>query len=317
MSRPGEDELIARYFAPLAADPGAAGLHDDAATASLAPGEEFVLTKDVLVAGVHFFADDPADLVARKALRVNLSDLAAKGATPGHYLLGLALPDDWDDAWLAAFAAGLAEDQPRFGVGLLGGDTTRAAGPLVLSVTALGVVPAGRAVRRSGARPGDVVAVSGAIGDAALGLALRQGRASADAIGGEAADHLRRRYLLPEPRVDLAPAVRACASAAMDVSDGLVGDLAKLCGASGVGARIELERVPLSEAAARAVAADPALFDLAMTGGDDYEILACFPEPAWPIEGFTALGRVTAEPGVRATLDGQPRRFERASFQHF
>jgi thiamine-monophosphate kinase len=315
MSRPGEDELIARFFAPLATDPGAAGLADDAGTAAPGPGEEFVVTKDLLVAGVHFFPEDPADLVARKALRVNLSDLAAKGAQPRHYLLGLALPDHWTEEWLASFTGGLAADQSLFGIGLLGGDTTRAAGPLVVSVTAFGVVPAGRTVRRSGARPGDVVAVSGTIGDAALGLALRQGRELG--VGPAEAERLRARYLLPQPRLDLAPAVLGAASAAMDVSDGLVGDLAKLCRASGAGATLELERVPLSDAAQRALAADSALLDVALTGGDDYEILATFPEAAWPVEGFAAIGRVTSDTGVRPTLNGQPKRFERASFQHF
>src|SRR6185437_8763444 len=174
--RLGEFAMIAKLLAPLAARAeGAFGLTDDAATLSVPPGHEFVVTVDALVEGVHLFRDDPADLIARKALRVNLSDLAAKGAEALHYLLALSLPDWVDDSWLTRFAKGLAEDQTRYGVSLIGGDTTSTPGPLTLSITAMGIVPARRIIRRLGANPGDLVFVSGTIGDAGAGLALLKG----------------------------------------------------------------------------------------------------------------------------------------------
>ncbi len=280
MPRPGETELIARYFAPLAGDPAARDLRDDAAVLSPAPGRDLVVTKDALVAGVHFFADDAPAAIARKALRVNLSDLAAMGADAERYLIALALPDDWREDWLKAFVTGLAEDQEIFGVSLIGGDTVRTTGPLTVSITALGSVPEGRAVSRSGARPGDRLYVSGTIGDAALGLILRKtsGRAAAWGLDAAAAGFLIDRYTLPQPRCGLAAALRAHAGAAMDVSDGLVGDLQKLFEASGVGARIEAARIPLSAAAAQILDRDPAMRATLFTGGDDYEIVCAVPE---------------------------------------
>ena len=172
--RRGESELIARYFAPLTQDPGARGLLDDAASLSLPPGQEIVLTVDAVVAGVHFPEAEDAGAVARKALRVNLSDLAAKGAEPIGYLVSLALRDDWTEAWLESFVAGLGADQAEFGLSLYGGDTVRTPGPLSVSITAFGQVAKGRMVERGAARPGDVIFVSGSIGDAALGLLVRQ-----------------------------------------------------------------------------------------------------------------------------------------------
>lgn len=339
--RPGEIALIERYFAPLATDPGAAGLADDAAVLAHGPGEEIVATTDALAAGIHFFADDPPAAIAAKALRVNLSDLAAKGARPRGYLLTLALPDDWTEAWLADFCAGLAADQAAYGCPLLGGDTIRSPGGLVVSVTAFGLLPAGSAVRRAGARPGDVVLVTGTIGDAALGLALRTGAvteavaaaAGLDAAGPAGSDatmraYLLDRYLLPRPRMAAAAAVRGFASAAMDVSDGLVGDVARLCRASGVAATIEAAAVPLSEPAARLVAAAPDLFARAITGGDDYEILACVPEgraadfaAALAAAGVAAstIGRIAAgTPGVAVNdAAGRPLDLGNGAYVHF
>ncbi len=268
--RPGEFELIARYFRPLAVDRGALGLADDAALYRQRPNDDLVITSDMVAAGVHFFADDPPESVARKALRVNLSDLAAKGAVPFGYLLSLALPDDWTEAWIRKFVGGLKADQARYAVTLLGGDTIKAAGGVTVAVTAIGRVPKGRMVLRSGARPGDLIFVSGTIGEAALGLRVRRNRTVAPAGTKPLVD----RYLHPRPRLALAPALRRYATSALDVSDGLVGDLAHICEASGVTAEIEAVRVPVSAAARRLLAADPSLLATILNGGDDYEIVA-------------------------------------------
>lgn len=275
----GEFELIARVFAPLAAD-GALGLTDDAAFYRPRPGLDLVLTKDEVVCGVHFFADDPWDSVARKALRVNLSDLAAKGAAPVGYLLALGLPKDFTVEEIDALGAGLAADQAIYGISLYGGDTVRSPAGLTLSVTAIGEVREGGMVRRGGARAGDIIVVTGTIGDAALGLSLRLDPGLSDRLGlsAEHRDHLLDRYLLPRPRGALASAVTDCASGGMDISDGLVGDLGKMAAASGVAIEIDADRVPLSAAVHAAVAADPRLLAVALTGGDDYELALSIPE---------------------------------------
>ena len=304
--RPGEFELIERYFRPLAGDPGALALTDDAAVYRQRPGEDLVVTTDMLAAGIHFFADDAPASVAKKALRVNLSDLAAKGATPFGYLLSLALPADWTESWLSGFARGLKSDQERYGITLFGGDTIRAAGGLTISVTALGRIPKGRMVTRGGARPGDQIFVSGTIGDAALGLALRLGRIATS--GGRGTKHLIDRYLHPEPRMALAPILRRFASGAMDVSDGLIADLAHICDVSGVGATIEAALVPLSPAARHLAAGDPALMRTIVTGGDDYEVLATVSRSA--AARFAAAARAAGVPvariGVIAAGKGPP-----------
>ena len=232
--RLGEDDLIARYFAPLAG-PAGLGLRDDAALMRPPPGQDLVLTADALVAGVHFFADDPPAAIARKALRVNLSDLAAKGARPLGFLLTLALPGDWREDWLAAFADGLGADASAFDCPLIGGDTVATPGPLTLSVTAIGSVPEGRMARRTGVKPGDRIYVTGTIGDAAIGLRVRQGRGPDIPQADKA--FLIERYLMPEPRLKLIGAMAAHATGGMDVSDGFVGDLTKMLDASGVSAR--------------------------------------------------------------------------------
>jgi thiamine-monophosphate kinase len=326
-TRPGEDALIARYFRPLAG-PAGLGLLDDVALLTPPAGQEIVLTVDAVVAGVHFFPDDPPEAVGWKALAVNLSDLASKGAEPLGFLLSLALPSDWTPAWLERFAAGLGECAAEGGCPLLGGDTVKTPGPLTLSITAVGGVPAGRMARRTGAQPGDVVFVSGTIGDAALGLALRQ-RAGAPwvaALGDEDRTFLADRYVRPRPRLALREAVRQFAHGAMDVSDGLVGDLTKMLAASGVAGRLRLEDVPLSPAARRAVQAEPALALLAATGGDDYEVLCTV--PAGDAEAFvadagqagvpvTAIGEVLAGQGLTTLREGSPIAVESASFSHF
>src|ERR1700731_4177934 len=274
----GEDSLIGRYFRPLAVDPGAFGLGDDAAILK-AHGEDIVVTTDAIVEGVHFLPDDPPDTVARKALRVNLSDLAAKGATPAGFVLTLALAST-DDAWLAPFARGLGEDIGLFGCPLLGGDTVSTPGPLMISITAFGRVPTGKIVHRSGAKPGDRVVVTGTIGDAALGLDILRGGAVAAVLADDAAAKamLVGRYRIPQPRNALAQAVRDHAGAAMDVSDGLAGDLAKLCAASGVSAVIDAPSIPLSAPAAALLDHGIVGIEAIVSGGDDFEILCAIPE---------------------------------------
>ena len=223
MVLPAEFSLIARHFRPLAG-PGAMDLTDDAAVLTPPPGRQLVLTADAMVAGVHFLPDDPPDLVGRKLLRVNLSDLAAKGAVPLGYLMTVSTPRDTPEAWFAGFAAGLAQDQATYRVTLLGGDTTSTPGPISLSLTILGHVAPDTAVHRFGAQDGDEIWVTGTIGDGALGLAVARGRLI-DPTG-----FLLSRYRLPQPRVGIALA--GIASAGMDVSDGLVQDLGHICRAS-------------------------------------------------------------------------------------
>ena len=330
MPRSSEDDLIARYLAPLAG-PGGLGLRDDAALATPRPGFDLVVTKDMLVAGVHFFADDPPDAIARKALRVNLSDLAAKGAAPLGFLLGLALPADWTEPWLAGFVDGLREDALAFGCLLLGGDTVAIPGPLTLSITAFGEVPAGRMLPRTGVQVGDHLYVTGTIGDAALGLYLRwnkpEDQAWIAALDPADAAALLHRHLQPQPRLTLRDALLAHARAAMDVSDGFLGDLAKMLRLEQLGASIPARYLPLSGPVRAAVQLDARLLEIALTGGDDYEIIcAVAPEQSAPFAvaaksagvAVTRVATAIAADGVHV-LDstGSPLRFARSSFQHF
>jgi thiamine-monophosphate kinase len=323
----GEDSLIARYFRPLASDPGAFDLDDDAA--ALKPsGDDVVVTTDAIVEGVHFLPDDPPDTIARKALRVNLSDLAAKGAVPAGFVLTLALRNA-DDAWLKPFAAALGEDARQFGCPLLGGDTVSTPGPLMISITAFGRVPANRMVHRNGAKPGERVVVTGTIGDAALGLAVLNGGKVHAALGDAAArDLLIDRYRVPQPRTALAEIVREYASAAMDVSDGLAGDLTKLCGVSGISAVIDLDSIPLSDVARDLVSRGVVGIETLIAGGDDYEILCTVADDR--VEAFaqaaksagvalSSIGTVVAGSTVPKFFDGQGSEIvlKRRSYSHF
>ena len=346
----GEFELIQRYLKPLAAGaPGAFDLSDDAALLAPPPGRDLVVTADAMVAGVHFLADDPPDLVARKLLRVNLSDLAAMGAEPTGYLLAASWPEsigqvtgqdtrgptgesedrveDEGEPWIAAFAAGLAADQAEFGVVLLGGDTTRTPGPMTLSLTAIGSVPAGRCLRRSTARAGDLVFVSGSIGDGALGLeVLRDGLPR---LPPEHAADLADRYRLPRPRLALGQRLLAegLASAALDVSDGLVADLGHIAGTSGLAAVLEAAAVPLSPAAQAALAAEPERLRQAITGGDDYELLfTAAPAQSAALAAvaealglpLTRIGAMSQGQGVRVRdAAGAEMSLEHAGWTHF
>lgn len=308
-----EFTFIAEFLRPLAAGmPGALELADDAA---LIPGDsdrEFVITKDALVEDVHFLPDDPPDLVAKKLLRVNLSDLAAMGAEPYGYLLALALPVRCDEHWAGAFVRGLAEDQEQFGLGLLGGDTVSTPDRPVLSLTAIGTVPAGQALLRRGARVGDDIWVSGTLGDAAIGLRILRGLAVPD---DEAAPFIER-YRLPWPRLALGRALRTVAHAAIDISDGLVADLGHICRVSAVGAEIEAEWLPVRPSA-RGI---PGWRDCALAGGDDYELLfTAAPSDRRQIEALAdavavplrRIGRIVEGTGVRV-LDAEGRELQLA-----
>ncbi len=324
----GEELLIERYFKPLATDPNAFGLGDDAAALTPPAGCDLVLTTDGVIAGIHFLPADPPQSIARKALRMNLSDLAAKGAKPVGFLLSIALPKDTPGSWIAAFADGLGQDISYYSCPLLGGDTDHTPGPLSISITAFGTVPHGAMVRRATAKLGDIIAVTGTIGDAALGVLIHRDAELAKRwrLSSAASDHLCQRYLLPQPRNALADSLRAHASAAMDVSDGLAGDLAKLCRASGLGAEVDVDTVPLSDAARAVLAADARLIDRILTGGDDYEIVLTLPEAKLAVFRAAAenagvrlarIGQVTSGQGVRFLRKGKILSFAQPSYSHF
>lgn len=315
-----EFELIDRVLKPLAkGHPGALGLTDDAALIDVPSGQQLVIAKDAIAAGVHFLADDPPELIAGKLLRVNLSDLAAMGADPLGYLTVLARPKDVTDAWLRRFAAGLMVDQRRFGCHLLGGDTISTPGPLTLSLTILGLVPRGQALLRSGAGIGDEIWVSGTLGDSALGLRVLRGFG----VTEDEALALVDRYRTPRPRLALGKALRGLATAAIDVSDGLAADLGHLCAASGAAATIDASLVPLSPIA-RGI---PGARDAALSGGDDYELLFTVP-PGRRTEveklaqtldhGLRQIG--TIEPGDAVHVvdaNGRPLTLDRSGWRHF
>lgn len=320
-----EFDFIRERLAPLAAEaPGARGLADDAAVIAPPAGETLVVSADMLVAGVHFRTEDPLDRVAMKALRVNLSDLAAKGAAPIGYFLSVAWPHDADARARDLFVEGLARDQDRYGVALYGGDTTSTPGPMTVAITAFGSAPPATVVGRDGARPGDAVFVTGTIGDAALGLLALTGETPE--LGAEDVAQLVARYQLPEPRLGAATAVRR-ARAAIDVSDGLMADAGHVARASGIALALDVEALPLSPAAAAWLAAQPdrdaARVALA-TGGDDYELLLCGP-PDLGAALAAALGVPVTRIGVvregeGATLsaaDGRTLKIPKAGFTHF
>lgn len=326
----GEFEIIARYFAPLATDKAALGLRDDAAILVISEGYELIVTCDTLIAGVHFLPDDPPASIGYKALAVNLSDLAAKGARGHVYLLSLAVPRDTRPAWFEGFSAGLREVQEAAGISLVGGDTTASPGPVTITITALGLVRHGHAVLRHGAKNGDRLYVSGTIGDACLGLRLLKDPACASAWGLSAEDQafLIDRYRRPRPRIELVIPVRNFAQGAIDVSDGLAGDVEKLAQVSHVGAVIEAGTVPLSPAARKALTREPELLDTLLSAGDDYEIVAAVPEAsasAFEAEAgakgvpVTPIGRIQGASGEVKVLgsDGRPRQLGPKGFTHF
>jgi len=315
----GEFDLIARYFRPLAGPEGL-GLLDDAACISVKVGHDLVVTKDLIVEGIHFVGDEPASDIAWKALAVNLSDLAAKGAHPSQYFLGLSLPADKPEAWVEDFANGLKACQHAYGIELAGGDTTASNAGVTISITAFGEVPTGTMIKRSGARVGDTVYVSGTLGDAALGLKMVQGDIQTDAA-------LVGRYRRPSPRVALGQALRGIASACADISDGLLADMGHICKASQVGARLEQSKLPLSGRTECLVAQDAALWPSVYAGGDDYElVIVAAPDKAG------LIAKVAADCGVPITpigvmeqgsrchlvdLEGNLVQSDRQGYQHF
>jgi thiamine-monophosphate kinase len=321
MASGGEFDFIRTRLGPLTGNHAAAlGLRDDAALLDPPAGCQLVLACDTLVAGVHFRNADPADVAASRALRSNLSDMAAMGADPVGYLSAVSWPREIDPDWRDAFIEGLAADQARFGLSLLGGDTTSTPGPLTVTLTLIGSVPEGRALLRSGACEGDDVWVSGTIGDAVLGLAALDGEPGAPAA-------LVERYARPAPRLDLGRALRDIATAAIDISDGLLADAGHIAETSSVSLEIEAGAVPLSAAARPwlAEAGEGALARL-LTGGDDYELLfTAAPEQRSAIAALasadmalTRIGRVAAGEGVICrTPDGREIEAGRAGFTHF
>ncbi len=325
---PGEFELIARYFAPLAAgNPGAAGLTDDVAALEIGSDEQLIVKSDAIVGGVHFLPDDPPDLIGRKLLRVNLSDLAGKGARPLGYLMTCAFSPEVDEPWVARFVEGLAADQKEFGLSLLGGDTTATPGPVTLSATVLGAVARNRLPRRSDARDGDTILVSGTLGDGALGLDVLRNRVPDVDTAGRS--YLIDRYRLPQPRLALGRALveAGIVHASMDVSDGLLADLGHICSTSGLGADIEWARLPLSDAAAQLVAREPARRERIVAGGDDYELLltvsagdvaAALASAARTGVRLAAIGRMRTGSGVRIVDEqGTEISVGRIGYQHF
>ena len=322
--RSGEFEIIARFFAPLAGD-GAFGLKDDVAVVKPAPGHELVVKTDGIVESVHFFKNDPPGMIAQKALRVNLSDLAAKGTAPLGYLLTLTLPSWVDDAWLGVFVGGLAADQKTFGISLLGGDTNATPGPLTISVTALGQIAEGKMIRRAGAMPGDLVFVSGMIGDGGAGLAVLKGEGAK--LDQRQRDTLIAGYRLPQPRLPLGQKLVGMASAALDVSDGLIADLGHIAEVSGVRIAVDAARVPVSPEASALWGTSNEAIARAATAGDDYEI--AFTAPAAKRDQVLAAAKAagvpvteigSVEPGEGVVLldaKGASIPLARAGFTHF
>ena len=326
----GEEALIAEFFAPLSDGfPGAYGLKDDCAAIAVPPGQELIVTTDAMIAGVHFLPGDDPAAIAWKALAVNVSDLAAKGAVPLGYVMNLALPD-LDRSWLSTFSSGLLKAQTAFACHLIGGDTDRTPGLLSVSITAFGTVPSGAMVQRATAQPSDIVYVSGTIGDAALGLALRRNPQMATRVGldTEACTYLERKLSRPHPPVALVPILRACASSAMDVSDGLMKDFDRLCRASGIAGRLEATLVPLSPSARKVISTKE--IDLAdlLSGGEDYEVLATVStakaaqfEDLAHAAGIpvTRIGVVTTGPAGAVAIDpaGEIMSFGKLGWDHF
>ena len=319
-----EFELIRRYFVRSGSSARASGvllgIGDDAALIDIPKGADLVVSVDTIVAGRHFPEDADARSIGHRALAVNLSDMAAMGAVPAWATLALTIPSA-DPVWLEKFAAGFLDLADAQSVALVGGDTTR--GPLTVSVQILGSVPHGSALRRSGGEAGNILAVSGTLGDAAAGLAFRQAPRTVK-LPPEA-DALIQRFDYPSPRVQLGQAARGLATAAMDLSDGLIGDLPKLAQASGVAANVQIETLPLSSAMCNSVSLTQAR-DWALGGGDDYELLFAVPANRFAeLKGaaaqlnltLTPIGELRAGAGVTWSLNGEDFAPRVSGYDHF
>jgi thiamine-monophosphate kinase len=330
MPRADEFQLIERYFAPLTkhgdGEISAFDLKDDAASIKVPQGKELVVSQDALSENIHFFENDPLDLIAQKALRTNVSDLIAKGATPYAYSLALGLPKDFEEDAIKQFSNGLSQDQDKFGLTLSGGDTFKSPNGLIIAITAMGLVDEGAYKSRLDANIGDIICTSGTIGDAALGLQVRLGELKD--LPKEHENFLRHRYLLPQPRIELVAVISQYATASMDISDGLVGDLIKLLEASNLSASLELDKIPLSNAAQSL----PQYIETCITGGDDYELLFTVPkihmDEIYGIAAtcgvpITAIGEVKSFSGdMNNRLDildktGKPLSLTQNSYVHF
>ena len=317
-----EFELIGKYFARLGAERGDVriGVGDDGAVLMPPASRELVAVTDSLVEAVHFPVGSPPTSIGHRAFAVNLSDIAAMGAEPAWALLAISLPRP-DEDWLAQFARAAGDLCRRHGVALVGGDTTR--GPLTITVTIIGIVPIGVALERKGGQPGDAIFVTGSPGDAAAGLALEQNRLHvADPMSAQI---LRDRFLFPTPRCEVGIALRGLASACIDVSDGLGGDLEKLCAASGCGAEVDAAALPVSESLLAAVGRESAR-EYALTGGEDYELLFTVPLArlgamtnaiARGLGPVTRIGSLVSGKGVRVFSRGGVTQFSTAGFDHF
>lgn len=325
MSRSGEFELIAKYLAPLAG-PNSFEFKDDAALLQPKPGFDWIITQDAIAETVHFFGDEPTERIAQKALRVNVSDIIAKGGTPQHYSLALGIPKNWGDAEFASFAKGLADDQELYGLQLTGGDTYSSPDRLHISITMLGAVPTGRYVSRIGAQAGDKIFVSGAIGNSAAHLHFKTNEIVK--LSKPDTAYFKECYELPEPPMGLETVIREFASASMDVSDGLLGDLQKLASASNVGTIVERKHVPLSQQLSSVIDKHPELWNAVLGGGDDYQCLftvapsqidECQRAAAAKNIPITAIGEITGESGsdVSLTVDGVPVSAPVTSYRHF
>jgi len=324
-----EEDLIRTYLAPLARSfAGASDLTDDCAIFTPAPGTELAITTDAIAAGVHFFPDDAPEDIAWKALAVNVSDLAAKAATPRIYQMALSFPEAPTHDFMQRFAAGLAEAQSAFAIALSGGDTDQRPGPMTITITAVGEIPTGMRLTRDRARPGDAIFITGTLGDAACGLKLRRDDADARDWQLSAAEKasLVARYLRPEPRLAAASIIRAHATAAMDLSDGLAKDLGRLAAAARTGAVVDAARLPLSEFVTRLAAAGPAILDLALSGGDDYEVLfTAAPDSDSAIAAaalacglrVTRIGTMSEQRGLRLSTPAGERPMQPKGWDHF
>lgn len=324
-----EDELIGTYLAPLTrAHAGAFNLTDDCAILTPTPGTELVITTDAIAAGVHFFPDDAPEDIAWKALAVNVSDLAAKAAVPRVYQMALSFPAAPTHEFMQRFASGLAQAQTAFGIMLSGGDTDQRPGPMTITITAMGEIPTGLRLTRDRARPGDGIFVTGTLGDAACGLKLRRDDDDARlwSLSDDERAGLIARYLRPEPRLAAAGIIRRHATAAMDLSDGLAKDLGRLATAAHAGAVIDSTRVPLSPPLKRLAATSPEILELALTGGDDYELIfTALPEnePVIATDAsaiglkVTRVGTISGQRGLRLSTPSGERPMQPRGWDHF